>query len=478
MVQALNLITLVWYSHMQDDMKKVGILTTFHLWSEAYSLTGVVKHQLIALLKHGYKPVLFLLEIFPDDQLKLIPKGVEVRKVIPQIIIEPYKGVAASRNVPQQFEKDVAKLVPAFNEHFKDIDIMLCHDIIFQDSFLAHNGALRKMVMRKDQKFFHWMHSGPSKRPDNMQEPISFLYSLPPQSTLIYMNSYEVAGAAEMYNVFPTDVRVVHNPIDDRMFPNIHTVVKNVIEKGKLYDADIVGVYPLSTTRMGEGGKQLHKAIKIMGYLKNLGNKVKYIVANAHANGDQEKAMIEEMLMMGKTFGLEPMKDLIFTSFITPPKYEHGIPHEAVIQLFQLSDIFLFPSYSENCPLILLEAALAKNLLVLNEDFTPMKDFVGPHALYFKFDSRTTNTNHPQGEDVYYKDIARIISAELQRSKIWQSHREVRQKFNLDYMFQKELEPLFYEEGKAPIKKEKKKEAPKIPSDPLKSLKEKYGWEL
>lgn len=457
---------------MQNNKPKVGILTTFHEWKESYSLTGVVKHQLLSLISNGYKPVLFVLESFPKE---FNIDKVEIRRVIPQITTEPYHGLAATQTIPHQFEKDVAKIVPAFNEHFKDIDMMLCHDIIFQDSFLPYNAALRKMVMKKHQRFFHWMHSGPSLRPQNMTEPIEFLYTVPKQSRLIYMNNYDVVRAAEMYGTYASEVRVVHNPIDYRTL-ELKPIVAAIIEKSNLCEADVVGVYPISSTRMNEGGKQLNKAVKVMAGLKKLGLKVRYIIPNAHANGDREKAAIQEVLLYGKSLGLEPMKDLIFTSFINPPNFEQGIDHDAVMQLFQLSDIFLFPSVSENCPLALLEAALTKNLLVLNEDFTPMKDFVGPNALYFKFDSVTTTTRH-DNEDQYYLDISKIIFAELSKNRIWKSHKEVRQRFNVDYIFKTQIEPLFFEkedDSEVELTSENKTAM----EDELRKFKEKYGLKL
>jgi glycosyltransferase involved in cell wall biosynthesis len=305
------------------------------------------------------------------------------------------------------------------------------------------------MVMPKDLKFYHWMHSGASLRPAQLEEPVSFLYTVPPQSQIVYMNRLDVVRTAEMYGLFPKDIRVVHNPIDYRNFPNIHPVVKQIINECKLYEADVVAVYPLSTTRMGAGGKQLEKALKVMAFIKKQGKSVRYIIPNAHANAQREKDAIEHMYQLAESYGLT-RQELIFTSLLGK-NWEVGVPHEVVVQLFQLSDLFIFPSVSENCPLILLEAALTKNLLVLNEDFSPMKDFVGPHALYFKFDSINTVTTHPRGEDSYYQDVAKIIIAELNSNRMYQSAIEIRKHFNLDYIFKQELEPLFYEEGKSPV---------------------------
>lgn len=425
--------------------KQVAILTTFGNWDDSYSLCNVVRNQVIALSKNGYKPILFVLDCFPKETitylLDTVFRGclVEIWAVLPTIEFEPYQGIAEHRNIPAHFEKDVAKIVPAYNEHFKTIDVFFCHDIIFQDSFLAYNAALRKFVMQKHQKFYHWIHSGPSIRPTSLVYPIECIYTLPPQSKLVYMNNYDVVRAAEMYGTYPNDVKVVHNSIDFTTLPWVTPIAKEIINKFELEKADVVAVYPLSTTRMGEGGKQLHKAIKIMGFLKKQGMSVKYIIPNAHANAEKEKMAIVEMAMIAKQYGV--YDDVIFTSLMG---YENGIPYDSVLQLFHYSDIFLFPSVSENCPLVLLEAALNKNLLVLNEDFSPMKDFVGSNAFYFKFDSVTTITNHPQGEDNYYEDAAKIIHSHLMSDREYLAKREIRQKFNLNYIFKNELEPLIY----------------------------------
>jgi glycosyltransferase involved in cell wall biosynthesis len=281
------------------------------------------------------------------------------------------------------------------------------------------------------------------------------------------MNGYDTTRAAEMYGTYQNFVHVVHNPIDFRMQKGVHELTDKIITDYRLSEADVIAVYPLSTTRMGAAGKQLHKAIKVMAKLKENGMSVRYIVCNAHANGDKEKKAIEEMRSLAMDYGLNPQHELIFTSLIDAPKYENGVPHEVVTQLMNFSDVFLFPSVSENCPLVLLEAALGKNLLVLNEDFSPMKDFVGPHALYFKFDSVTTVTSHPAGEDNYYNDVAKIIKAELGHNMLYRSHREIRQKFNFDYIFKNELEPLLYANWETAEEKGKVKAGSPPPQRPV-----------
>ncbi len=179
-----------------------------------------------------------------------------------------------------------------------------------------------------------------------------------------------------------------------------------------------------------------------MGELKKQDKSVRFICPNAHANAEKEKKAIEELIHYGIERGLT-REEMVFTS-LEGKEYELGIPHEAVRDLFQLSNLFIFPTLSENCPLILLEAALSKCLLVLNDDFPPLKDFFGKDALYFKFSSLLYKTEY-SNEDQYFSDVAKIIIGELSKNRPLNAFNTLRQKFNGDYIFKHQLEPIIFE---------------------------------
>ena len=130
--------------------EKIGLLTTFANFNPEFSLTSVVYQQLKMLLKYDYKPVLYVLDIFKD--FDKVPKGVEVKAILPQIMLEPY----GKRNA-DNLEKDVAKLLPAMEEHMADLKLCLTHDIIFINSYLPFNVAMRRAI---DGKLSHikWLH--------------------------------------------------------------------------------------------------------------------------------------------------------------------------------------------------------------------------------------------------------------------------------------------------------------------------------
>jgi hypothetical protein len=199
----------------QKEKPKVGIFTTFSNLNTEYSLCTVVLQQLQALKKNGYSPVLFVLTNFTGE----VPEGVEVRKVIPQLILEPY-----GRNDLSHYEDDVNKALLALEQHMLDMDVCLTHDIIFINSYLPYNEALRRSIKGKlsHVKWLHWMHSGPSIRPQMDGSPYDNLYTLPENSRLVYMNYTDALRAAEMYGIWPKDVRTIFNPMDIRTLYDFH----------------------------------------------------------------------------------------------------------------------------------------------------------------------------------------------------------------------------------------------------------------
>ena len=162
---------------MKEKKPTIGILTTFYNFAPEFSLTNVVKHQLKAFRKHGYKTVLFVLENFDDDDA--VPEGVEIRKILPQLKLEPYTA-----NDFSNIEQDAEKVKVAMEEHMADIDVCLTHDIIFINSYLPYNVGMNRAIIGKlnHVRWLHWMHSGPSNRPAEMTFPRECLYTLPDNS--------------------------------------------------------------------------------------------------------------------------------------------------------------------------------------------------------------------------------------------------------------------------------------------------------
>jgi len=414
---------------------KIAILSTLWEWNNSYSLTSVIESQLVSLLKYGYEPVLFTHDNFEDDAK--VPKGIEIRKVVPRYVLEDYTD---HHQVTPQFEEHVKEIEKMMGKNMGDIDFIFEHDMIFQGWFLPYCVAIHNFAEKSDIKWFHWIHSVPNLQPKDLSYPHNLRYKLPRNSKLVYLNNYHIVRAAESYSAWPKDVKVVYNPVDPRIFWNLHPLTHSMLDKYPILEADYLQIYPLSSTRMMDG-KQLGTVIEIFSQLKKQGNKVCLIVCNAHANGDKEKEVIQKVKEQALEQGLDH-NELIFTS-TESIEYEQGVPREVVSQLFQLANIFIFPSRSENCSLVLLEAMLSKNLLILNDSVPQMREFGQENALYFRFGGINEQEKwHDRNK--FTEDVAKIIVSEFSNNKVLRSSNRAKQQFNYDVIFKRMIEPLFY----------------------------------
>ncbi len=119
----------------------VGILTTFYELNSSYSLCSVVESQLVSLVKHGYKTVLFVHDNFKDDGK--VPEGVEIRKIVPRFLLIDYSG---HQEPSTDLEKQAQEVYETLKKNTQDIDVMFEHDLIFQGWFLPYCLGIHKLA--------------------------------------------------------------------------------------------------------------------------------------------------------------------------------------------------------------------------------------------------------------------------------------------------------------------------------------------
>lgn len=417
-------------------MKRVIVITTFASFSPDYSLVSVVADQLRMLTRHGYTLGLAVQEDFRDDDK--VPEGVNIHKVLPVISLHDY---AIGETARPDFEQNVARVVAGLSPILDEYDVAITHDLMFLSWFLPHNEAVRQLAREHPKvSWLHWIHSAPSVRPAKLTYPHILRFSMPPNSKLVYLNNNDTLRLAEMYGTSLEQIRVVPNTKDPGAFFDLHPLVQRIIDRFPLLTADVVSVLPFSTPRWE--GKNVQKLIWLMAKIKQQGKKVLLVLVNAHCNADKEKRTVQDLLQFAFEKGLSGA-EICFTSTLGE-EWEYSVPNDAVRQLFQLSNVFIFPSLSECCSLVLLEAALCKNLLVLNRDVPSMREFGGEKALYPQFGSVQFKVTY-QNEDGYWADWAKIIQGALNQERALDSFRHVIGRHNLDWIFKNTLEPLFHE---------------------------------
>lgn len=440
--------------------KRVCVMTTFSEISPSYSLNRVVIDQLKMFLSHGYEPTVIVADPF-------VPEGIYADPRV-KIVKIPLVPVHNEVKKDETFDEDVTKLENALKTALKDIDVVITHDIVYQNACLKHNMAARRVAKeRPDLKWLHWIHSATSPVTLNAlrdmfsDEYLNLIAQEFPNSYYVFFNHWSIPRVAQNFNVSEDRVRIVHHPSDLQEVYGLSDDVSKLANEKDLYSADVVCIYPIRLDR----GKQVEMVIKTIAMLKDFKLKVRLVVVDFQSTGGDKLTYRDELKNIAIDWGLNS-EEIIWTSEFMN-KWSVEVPHEDVMALMRLSNVFIMASVSESYSLITQEAGLNKCILVLNQDFPPFRDIFGPNAIFRKYSSNVDvmsgmdgNTNTEYGpnnisaeerkfhEKNYHRDTAGMIAAKLRSYKDLASSSFLRQYRNLDYVFEKELSPLLFEEVK------------------------------
>jgi glycosyltransferase involved in cell wall biosynthesis len=439
-----------------SNTKKITIFTTFADISEAYSLNRVVMDQLKMLLQNGYKPSVIVADSF-------IPQGVYADERV-QIVKIPLVPVHNEVKKDPSFDEDVMMLTNALDEVLKDADVVLTHDIIYQNAALKHNFAARKIAEKYPKlRWLHWIHSATSPvtlaalRPYFSDEYLQTIGKPFPNSQYIFFNHWSIPRVAQNFQVSQELVKIIHHPSDLEDVYGLTPSIASLCRDKSIYSADVICVYPIRLDR----GKQVEHVIKTIACLKDFDLKVRLIVVDFHSTGGDKVTYRDELKEMAIDWGLNS-EELVWTSEARP-EWSAEVPHKDVMSLMRLSNVFIMPSVSESYSLVTQEAGLNKVVAVLNFDFPPFRDIFGPAAIYRKYSSNVDalsgldgNTSTAYGpnnisaeerkhhERIYHTETAGLIAAKLRSYDDLKLSIFLRKFRNLDYVFKHELEPLLY----------------------------------
>lgn len=423
---------------------KVAILTMFSGLSATYSLVNVVADQIKMLLQANVQVKVLVSESCPDGERTgiFLDERVEWVKVTntyhgEQIIWRDYSGAAG--DVHETFFGEAEHIAEDFVKYLSDVDVCIMHDILYQGWHLLHNIAIRKAQKELPQvRFLALTHSLPVNRPREMEYPFSARFTDMPKTKFVYPTHSGISALARQYDVPEARCAVVYNSLP--LLQSMSRDVQRVSEEIDLMGAEILAVYPGRLTT----GKRFEKVAALAGAIKTATEKKVKVVFCDFPSADIQSKVYKAMIRMeGKQFGLGG-EDLIFTSDLG---YEDGFPRQGVFELFQLSNLFLCPSYSESFGLTVLEAASRGNFLVLNEAVPALKELGTELGAYFmRWDARNfgydTHEKYAPSEKAYYEEHGRIIVNLMREDRSLNGKTVVRNRYSYEWICKNQLLPL------------------------------------
>jgi|WetSurMetagenome_2_1015567.scaffolds.fasta_scaffold89060_2 glycosyltransferase involved in cell wall biosynthesis len=373
---------------------RIAVVTAFSSFIEHYSLTGIVQDQLEMIHRAGHIPVLVTLSDFQRNDSGL-PDYVEHRPVLPTFQKIDYRSV--TEITPDHGAISIQSFA-AITEELSDVDAFLTHDLMFTGWNLPVALAIQGAAKAMTAPWLHWVHSVPSGRRD--------WWGLSENSKMVYPNHTDRVRCAEAFGTWSENVLVIPHSKDPRRYLFRTELADRIATDYHLMEADFIQTIPVSIDRVEHKG--LDQIMDIFAAIKRLGNSVRLIVCNAWCNTPEHRETVSLIQERGSKLGLTD-RDLIFTSLVEGEAHELGVSQQVVADLMSISNLFIYPTKSESFGLVVAEAALCGQLLVLNASLPMMADVAGfENALYFNFGSHQQQAiNDNWGK--FYSDIAKII---------------------------------------------------------------------
>jgi len=417
-------------------VKKVAIFTTFFEAESGYSLIGVAETQIRMLLDNGYDPVVLVQEGFVEPAAPSIWRSelLDIRPVIPFMHL--------TDGVDKNFEGRRASVRKALAGALADVDVCITHDIILQQSYKEHNWAMRDYAAtRPDLLWLHWIHSCPT--PGTAEFPDICRY-VPPPGYIIYPNASDLPRVCQTYGLQGVEWKALANrsahSIDPLQVWPYDELTKDIVQKADFLTGDVNMVYPVRLDR----GKQPEKILYLMAGIQKAGYDPRLIIIDWQSMGERFQEYINELGKLAHDLGL--LGKVHFTSRMDD-RCSQGVPRRVVVELMDLSCLYVHPSRIETYSLTVHEAMLRGNLCVLNHDLGVMHELWDGFAIYMDFGSDRLARTYQPSERVFWEGEALRLIAELKQNRAVMAKIKARRDWSPKAMW-KEFAPLL---GKTPV---------------------------
>lgn len=384
---------------------KIAIIAGLSNFTPIYSVANIIRTQCKYFLDNDYKLTLFVNEKFDFKSVPNFLVNIEIKNVLPQI--ENYKNWS----VDDEMETMASGFEKILRENLSDYNVCITHDLLLLPMYLPINIAIRKLSTNiLSRKWFHWVHS----KPDIMMfdnKTYTYINKYPLNNSYIsYPNISDIKVVCDFFKIKETQFIDVYNSIDLDIYFKQSDRVKTIIQK---YNEthDFIILYP---SRLNYS-KRIDKILELVKYLKE--NKINplLIVCNTYNNENIAKSLLQYYTMLNKLNCID--SNVLFTSELG---FNGGLDNDEVKNLFSYSSFFIFPTITETCPLVLLEAMLNSNILILNKKLECLNEIAGDDAYYLDFDINNS---------LWMEQCSEIIRYEIINNKILKAKNKAVKKF-------------------------------------------------
>lgn len=351
---------------------KLALLAPFGDFSSSYSLSHVVVGQAEGLTRAGHDVEIWCMDTV-DPQCRVTDRVSSL--VRPCLRVQPSVSDRTSPERTGTHAHDIFHALCRFKP-----DVIITHDVMFQSGYIDFARAVHDIADYEESRAVSWYHYIHSVFGSDDHTPSNwYRYRIPAGHSLIYPNTSHVAALARRYMVPQTSVYSCPNPRDPRAFWNVLDCTASIVERYSVLTRDVVQVYPFCITRSADKG--VDELVRLFDEM-SLHADVLLLLADANSNTEAAAQTRARLRTLAPRLG----KSLVFLSE-HGPETRNSTPNSVVSELFRFSNLFVFPTKGEACPLTLAEAAMSGVHVVLNDSVPALREYAHPGASFVSLGS-------------------------------------------------------------------------------------------
>jgi hypothetical protein len=396
-------------------MKDITIIAGISKFDPIYSIANVVRSQCKYFIQKGYNVKLIVWSNFDSSSLPVYLKNIEIVKILsPPEFDKPWE-------LGDKLETEIQKISNLLSPEISSCDVCIAHDFLLLHCYVPFNIAFRKLSsIGNSPVWLHWNHSRPIYEVFDSTVLAYINEHELINSYIVYPNSTDMEYVCKFYSIPQDHFMTIHNNLDLDIYLDLPESVLRILSKYKPHH-DFISLYP---TRLNIH-KNIDKLILLAGFLVKNSVKPLFIIANSY-NFGRAYGLKEYYTALIAAQDLEEY--FLFTSDLG---YIHGLQNSAVQKLFQFSSFFIFPTKAEAMPLVLLEAAVGSNILIVNDNVNSLKEVCGNEAYYIDFSSSKSE---------WMNNCYNIIKTELDSNKQVRMKHRILNKFTTHSVYSEMFE--------------------------------------
>lgn len=276
--------------------------------------------------------------------------------------------------VPPGYEDYKGRIRSALRRALSHTDVVIIHNLLVKALNFACTQALGELIAaeRKGRRYINWAHDfdacaddAPRMMRTSKDFPWYLINRPVPNVLNVTISRARQKQLASLYRLPLREVRVVPNSISPVRFLGLSPAAQRLWEEYRLWEYDLVILMPCRIVPK----KNLELALDVLRALKDLGKKVKLVVAgppSRHLAAEGE-SYFEKVKRLARDLSLTG--DVLFLYEWGSSRSKKGLrlTDAMMCDLYLLADLVFVPSRDEGFGIPLLEAAASRTPVVCTD---------------------------------------------------------------------------------------------------------------